>query len=212
MPTHDPATTDYEDAWESVQGITHIGRYMGIKLLEFFRLASLMSPAIPDIRPAGAWSPRRGLTYLYPTETPRLTTGGDGPDTLAFVNDTVDDLDDYLQHTYGVVLTKFELEVFLCEYRQVFERRKQYPGKPLDSELAFATALREHWGDDYLQAVLDVRRRLFQPWALGEHGNRWTGVRKELGGVLAAHGYMWSDSLYDYTATRDLSRPVRQQQ
>jgi hypothetical protein len=61
-----------------------------------------------------------------------------------------------------------------------------------------------------LLEILRSRSNLFPDWALGEKQG-WDGRREELGPLPVEHGYMWTDSLYDYhktLAAGDWAKPV----
>jgi len=196
----------YEELWEhSQKSVKFLGRYSGFKLLEFMTRYCDIPIRLPDIRPRGGWSPRTMLSILYPNEKEILL----GPDTdaslarinkianhaLRTVSEAVDGMDMY------------KLEVFLCDYKQCYFGRRQYPGRSQDSEIAYLKKLEGYWKDDFNFQMLKGRAEIFPHWALGEKSG-WDVVRKELGTVLYDYGYMWSDSLYDYKNTMDLSVPT----
>jgi hypothetical protein len=195
---------NYEDLWEhSQKSVKFLGRYSGFKLLEYMTRYCDMLINLPDIRPVGGWSPRTMLSFLYPDYKEILL----GPDTKANL-ETINSLDANLLATMndnGVMLDKYKMEVFLCDYKQCYFGRKQYPGRSQDSEITYLKKLNAYWDHDF--QMLKARSEIFPHWALGEL-NGWDSVRKELGTVLYDYGYMWSDSLYDYKNSIDLSIPT----
>lgn len=195
----------YEWAWVNVLLVPRIGRYVAIKLLEYLRRYHGLKIATPDIRPKDAWSPRHTLGVLWPALP--LGNRDNSPEALklctAVCRDTITEL-----KRRGVTVDMFELQVLLCEYRESYESRKQYPGRSLDSELGYA--LKAEADYKHKSDIWRARSKLFPPNHLGEMRRYWSGPRKDVGQVLATHGYTWSDQLYDYTrSAADLAHPVR---
>jgi hypothetical protein len=201
----------YDEAWESVRDeVTFFGRYATIKLLETLHRYCGLEPALGDIRPRGAWSPRLTLSYMYPEFDRELNGKSDSPEVLGFVNRLATDTFYRVRERVGDRLTYFKLEVLLCNYRQALERK--YPGRVHDSELGLFKQAEVYWGADRLRRAVDfygARAALFPRRCLGELRG-WVGARDELNyGDL---GYMWSDVLYDFCATKqrgDFTQPVR---
>lgn len=198
------AFTSYEELWESVGDIYGLGRYAAFKLLEFFWRYCDSPWKLPDIRPSGGWSPRMTLALLYPEHEEALN-GGDKAANIKVVNsvaaDAINSLSDIFHDDYYI------FEVMLCDYRQSFEGKRQYPGRSQDSELEYYAKITPHW-PSFKSRMFEARKSLFPPQVLGELQG-WAGVRKELGKVLSEHGYTWSDFRYDYLQSQDLSRPVK---
>jgi hypothetical protein len=200
-------TGDYDELWDSMRAdVRYAGRYATIKLLEVLRRVGAVTAAVPDLRPAGAWSPRLTLSWLLP-EHADLLNGGDSMLALRQIVDLADGVRRRMSESMQRDINPFTFEVLCCNYRQSL--RDKYPGRGHDSELAaFAKAAPYWWEQDGGSTLLETRQRLWDPRCLGEwHG--WQGVRKELGTTPSQHDYFWSDLLYSYGATTDLSNPVR---
>jgi hypothetical protein len=198
------ANSHYEDMWEySQKSVKFLGRYSCFKLLEYMTRYCNMPINLPDIRPVGGWSPRTMLSILYP-EYKATLFGTDNPANLTRINMLADNALKTLQEA-GLNLNMYKLEVFLCDYKQCYFGRRQYPGRSQDSEITYLKKLQGYWNYDF--QMLKARSEIFPNWALGEL-NGWDSVRKDLGTVLYDYGYMWSDSLYDYKNTVDLSIPT----
>lgn len=200
----------YEHAWGVVTDLPRVGRYMTLRLLELFRREEVLHIAAPDIRPRDAWSPRRTLAMLWPERN--IPEEGNRDDTIDLVNRTVQDTVKRLEELQ-VTQSLFQLQVHLCEYRQSCLGRRQYPGRPLDSELGYAKRAGVEWGKVHPDSqIWWARLALFPSQHLGEVMG-WDGPRKDVGAVLADHGYVWSDLVYDYTASAArLSQPVKWEQ
>lgn len=194
----------YEMAWKSCQRVAGLGRYVALKLLEFLRRYVSAPIELPDLRPAGGWSPRAGLALLYPEDAEQLN-GDDRRPHLALANARAEDAWRQLAER-DIVLTRYNLQVLLCDFKQCYIGRRQFPGRSQDSELEYEAKIEPHWGKDGNMRA--ARQALFPHKALGELAG-WTHVRKELGNVLRDCGYMWSDLLFSYRDTVDLRHPVR---
>ena len=193
----------YEQLWEELDDVGYMGRYAKFKLLEILERFGVPI-SLPDLRPAGGWSPRLTLALLYPNQAQELA-GDNRPETLRAVNAAAEQAQLRLAEQYNVALNLYELEVLLCDYRQL--GRRQFPGHSQDSELKYALktdAYRKHPSH-----LFTARAKLFPHEHLGELQG-WIGNgRKELSYTLLQHGYLWSDSLFEYGATTDLANPVR---
>jgi hypothetical protein len=203
--THKTAELRYEDFWEESQRrVKYLGRYSGFKLAEFITRYCDMPIQLPDIRPRGGWSPRGMLAILYPEYKAGLE-GDDKPATLQLVNEIAAD-------AYAIArkripeLSMYEFEVFLCDYKQAYFGRRQYPGRSQDSELQYLRKIEDKW-PNYQFKLLQARAEIFPHWALGEISG-WSIVREELGTCLYEHGYLWSDCYFEYTKTTDLKAPI----
>lgn len=201
----------YEDAWASVDGaVKYYGRYAIIKLLEALRRAGYAQLEAPDIRPRGAWSPRRMLAYLYPDRAEVLNSKSDSAATLAEVNAVARDALALLESELGRPSSYYELEVLLCNARQSLYSGTLYVGRTIDSELEYYEKCRRRFSDPTAGRFdfFKMRRRTFPPECLGELQG-WTGVRREL---KTYRGYVWSDLRYDWhktLASGDFDNPVR---
>jgi hypothetical protein len=144
------------------------------------------------------------LALLYPEDSEKLN-GDDRPEHLALANARAEDAGRELAER-GIELTRYNLQVLLCDFKQCYIGRRQFPGRSQDSELEYEAKIAPHWGPD--PTMRNARKELFPKQALGELSG-WTHVRQELGHVLRDFGYMWSDLLYDYVKTVDLRHPVK---
>lgn len=208
-------TGDYEAAWEDADPIWGQGRYMRYKFLEALHRYAELPIRVGDLRPRGGTSPREALALLYP-QYGRELRGNDRPENLEAANMCGAWARETLAERYGIDIDWYELQATLCEYKQSWLGQSQYPGRAQDSELAHWHKAAAYWGWDRRQGkqpddmLLTMRKRLFPARALGER-NGWDGRREELGIVLTAFGYTWSDATYDYWATVEngLANPVR---
>ncbi len=201
-----PFPRAYDYAYARVTSVPRIGRYVAIKLIELLRRSAGLQVITPDIRPRDAWSPRLTINALLPELT--LTRKGNDPALLAAVNAGCDTIIARLEAEYDIHIDLFQLQVLLCEYRESWEGKRQYPGRSLDSELGYARRAEEQWG--HKSGIWESRARLFPHQHLGEREDRgWPGPRKDVAVVLATHKYTWSDLVYDYTKTGNMAEPVR---
>ena len=198
----------YEAAFEDFcAGNRYMGRYIGIRWLEALSRTYGLDLHMPDIRPRDGPHPRKALALMYP-EQRAILMGGDSPEECAVVNRTAETLHGEMKAAYGGLdVDPYTMQSLLCEYKQSVLAQKQYPGKSVDSELKYRTAIEEYWGAGRETIFWDVRAAIFPAFVLGERSG-WTSVRDELGGVLCQHGYTWSDAVYDYRATRTLAEPA----
>jgi hypothetical protein len=195
----------YETAWNSVQTVYALGRYSAIKLLQYFYLFCEYPRPLYDIRAPGGWSPREALTLLFPERTAGLT-GDDSFENIVLSEATAITAQGRFAKEFGLALDFFHLQVLLCDYKQSWSGRRQYPGRSNDSELEYHGKVAARFGPS--TNMFTSRQALFPKEALGEIQG-WAGVRKELGTTLRDHGYTWSDMTYDYTKMKDLDKPVR---
>lgn len=194
----------YEEMWlYSQKSVKFLGRYSGFKLLEYLEKWCDMPITLPDIRPVGGWSPRSMLSVLYP-DYAEVLLGDDKPENLETINAIAEAGLETLR-SWGLKISMFQYEVFLCDYKQCYFTQRQYPGRSQDSEIEYHTKISPYW--DFQFQMFKGREEIFPSWALGEKQG-WDHVRKELGPVLYNYGYMWSDSLYDFKNTLDLSVPT----
>lgn len=196
----------YEAAWTDVMRVYTLGRYVAIKLLEFYRrYAALGWLEMPDLRLKGGWSPRQGLVLLRPSEIDLLLSD-ESPAQNARVEEIAEEERQIFGERTGILLDRFRWQVLLCDAKQALVGKRQFPGRSLDSEIMYATKIAPYWGAD--SDMWAARAKLFPPSSLGEISG-WDGVRDELAKVLSNHGYTWTDTRYDYGASKaQLSQPV----
>lgn len=198
--------------WDlTISRIKRFGRYVALKLLESYSLYCNIPMTAPDIRPKDGWSPRTTLALLQPKFLHSIAREDNDPVTLQAVNLAVKETQRRLLNDYDVDIDLFKLQVVLCEYRESYESKKQYPGRSHDSELGYWHKREALWGTQpYSKNMLLARSRIF-PWQhLGEWTTDWLGPRKECGQVLATYNYTWTDMLYDYKKSlpSNLSKPI----
>lgn len=196
---------DPEVIWDFTMNLPHIGRFSGTKLMECWYRLGIINNTTTDIRARGGWAPRIALSLFekldYPTKT-------HDPYSSSKFSINEAELLGRMTHEHVPDITVFELQVMLCNYKQSYETKEQYPGQGLDKDLGCAYMIKDHWGLGDDTEYMRSRKLLCPIWALGELQG-WSGLRKDLGRSLSEHGYVWSDFLYDYTKTKDLAEPVR---
>jgi len=194
--------------WDlSISKLKRFGRYVALKLLEAYRLYCDIDLVAPDIRPKDAWSPRTTLGELHPAFKVEMNSKDN--QYIPMVNKAVEDTLKILWNEYDVKMDRFQLQVALCEYRESYHSKKQYPGRSHDSELGYWHKREALWGTQpYSQNMFQARKQIFPHQHLGEIQG-WNGPRKECGLVLATHEYTWTDILFDYNRSMlDMSKPV----
>lgn len=199
----------YEEALaEFDRGCKYMGRYIAIRWLEVMRRAFDTAWVMPDIHSDGGQHPRKALALIYPEHAEALL-GGNKPAELRVSDDAAALVLLELNIQYGIETDYYTIQSLLCEYKQSILGRKHYPGKSIDTEMDYFRRVYTYWGAEREQqsSFYSVRESCFPAWALGEVAG-WSGVRKELGTVLADYGFTWSDTLYDYLATTDFATPV----
>jgi hypothetical protein len=208
------ADATYDELWDASESLRYFGRYGRIKMLQTLHLGGCVRDSLPDIRPAGAWSPRQTLGLIFPEYAALLNEGGDRPEVLATVNSISEDLRARTAEASGRAVSIFTHEVLLCNYRQTVpvpgdaeEKKKKHIGWSLDTDLAYRDRARAYWSE-LAVPFEEVRASLFPPQVLGEKMG-WDGNRDGIGMTFTRHGYFWSDMLYDYNATGDMANPVR---
>lgn len=201
---------DYETLWKfSLNNIEFYGRYITIKLLEVLYQGKVVSSRIPDIRPIDGWSPRTSLTWFFPEYEDAIQLGGNKPETIAIINELSDKVLNYIQKEVDPSLSHFEVEVWLCNYRQLYESHHgNYAGQSQDAMLEFYHSLKEHWGE-YPFDLLKARKSVFSELVLGEIQG-WDKSREELNTCHKEFGYYFSDGVYSYHLSKDdLEHPVK---
>jgi hypothetical protein len=161
------------------------------------------------IYPKDGEHPRKAMALMYPEYHDELM-GKNSLREVAITNYIAKLLLSDLKELYGVDTDYYTIQSLLCEYKQSCLAGKQYPGKSVDTMLAYHSKVYEYWGEDEAQEseLWQIRKNIFPSYVLGEVQG-WNGVRNELGKVLLDHGYTWNDRDYDYVATTDFSNPVR---
>jgi len=197
-----PERRRYEAAFDAMLAdVKYMGRYITIRWIETIGRVFGLPLTMPDLRSKDGEHPRKALSFMYP-EAADVLLGGDDDATVAAVDEIVEQCRGDLRRHYGFDLDYYTMQSLLCEYKQSFLRKKQYPGKSVDTALRYWSGVEEYWRERYSRdsQMWDVRATLFPAFVLGE-ANGWTSVREELGTTLVDHGYTWSDGIYDYGAT-----------
>lgn len=194
-------TENYETFWHSSQTVYSLGRYVSLKLGEFLRRYADVPIEMPDLRLRGGWSPMEGLSLLFPDQATELNGG----DQFADLGEELGAALRVAMREYGTPLDLYETQVLLCDFKQCWSGKRQYPGRSQDSELEYYAQVSGHWGP--ATRMFEFRQRLFPAEVLGELQG-WEGVRKELGHFLTSYGYNWSDLKYLYGQYRDQSMVV----
>lgn len=205
----DPWPKTYMEAFEAFTGrCRYMGRYIGIRWLEVMRRSFKTEWSMTDVRSDGGEHPRKALALLYPEDAPALL-GGNSQREVKIADDAADRCLLDMEIEFGLSSSYYELQSLLCEYKQAWLGRKQYPGKSIDTEMDYFRKVYEYWGPEKEaeSTFWSIRKECFPAWSLGEE-NGWDGVRKELGASLTDYGMTWSDEVFDYGATTDLAHPV----
>lgn len=206
----------YDEAWDALDPVYTWGRYVKIKFLETCR--RYLGPEYehleaPCIEAAGGWSPRRALGIIWPEyESVIANKSRNDKRTLAHVYDVADETKAYVTENY-VEVSNYEIEALLCNYKQTLSTRKAfYCGRTIDSELAYHRKITDFWGEDPYRGTFDffeTRRQVFPSQTLGE-ANGWDDVRLDISPLLRENNIVWSDTVFDYNASKDdLTHPVR---
>lgn len=196
----------YQDLWSvSDVSLRYFGRYALIKLLEALNRGGLVRNIIPDIRPNGGWSPRETMALLDPAHAALYTEGGNKTAVLNTIQEETDKLQRELSEYTQQVVSYYNVEVLLCNYRQY---PKHHPGWPLDSDLKYYyTFVRNNEEPTFDWKAM--RKELFPIEVLGEIQG-WEGPREDLNTVFPTYQYLWSDVLYDYQLSKNnLGVPVK---
>jgi protein-tyrosine phosphatase len=200
----------YELMWDDcLDSVKFLGRYVGIKLLEYYRRYCDIDISIPDVRPVDGWSPRLTLSLLFPDRID-YHLSNDSEVNLEVIQDSSEEALWILQNDYGFgdTMDMFNLEVVLCNYRQSYVGKKLYPGRTHDTERRYSDKIMEHWWElDRTEDLhfYEARARTFPHEHLSEF-NQWHGVRDL--GQYTREGFIWSDLLYDYDATMEQGRSI----
>jgi len=203
----------YELLWEDLIGnVKYVGRYVAIKLLEYFRRYCGFDINLTDVRPLDGWSPRTTLSLLFPKRI-NYFLGDDSDANMEVIDESADEALSILHERGLVQADHFTLEVALCNYRQSYIGLKLYPGRTHDTELRYKHKIEQHWKGYKRQPTLffGIRQQIFPDQHLGEINDAWLnrfpdGVRSKDIGCLTKQGFVWSDLLYDYNATVQAGR------
>lgn len=198
---------EYESVWQDLDRVYTAGRYFKIKLLEYLRRATGLPHGLPDLRPAGGENPRQGLALLTSPSTALLLLGDDeSPIAHKLMNaaffETQRDFE-----AEGLRLDSFHYQTLLCDYKQSYVGKRQYPGRSLDSELDYHRKIAAAVPPEHKTQMFAARAALFPATGLGEVQG-WPGVRAVLGTVLRDFHYTWSDARFDFNATLMFSHPA----
>jgi hypothetical protein len=199
----------YERAWQLFDAaVRYMGRYIMIRFFEYLKRYANFPLLMPDIRPVGGPFPRQALALMYPGWSTELL-GNDRMDNCQMANRAANDCIARLADS-GVQMDHYTLQSLLCEYKQSALGGRQYPGRSVDSELAYMARAGAYWGTDFgrKSEIWVTRRRIFPACVLGEIQG-WAGPRAVLGMVLRNYRYTWTDVVYDYVRTQDFSQPAR---
>jgi Alpha-glutamyl/putrescinyl thymine pyrophosphorylase clade 2 len=194
----------YEMFWESAARLYQFGRYINIRLLELLRRSVGIPATLPDIRGIGGWSPLRALTLFFPEETKPLLRGH-APTAEILATRLLEEL-----QGRRIPVDHYVLAAMLCEYREAYEDRHQYPGRTHDQEIEYLNGgTGAYWAVRGIKSeIVAARRRIFPSQVLGERQG-WSGVRHDLSRVLRDQEYVWQDLVWDYVASKDdLVAPV----
>ena len=207
LKSEDPVIA-YEKLWPIVTSVYGIGRYAGIKLLEYLRRYCGAPIASPDIRPTGGWSPREALCLFDPANTAKVNAHDDSYDSIMFSQRLADRIQQELIEEYDLPIGYYRLQGLLCNFREYLEGHWYYPGLGLDEDLSRMFKVLTHFGSKVQTDIWKARANIAPQVCLGEVGQRWSSERKELGYSLSKFQYIWSDITMDYQKTTDLANPV----
>ena len=196
----------YDLLWESVNSVMYLGRYINIRILDFYHRYCGISAKLYDIRSIGGWSPKKMLALLYPEHKEVLLGPGKYGDPLANKLAT-EAMYSYIED--GLKIDFYIFAAMLCEYRVAYENMRQYPGRTHDQEIEYFAKKGAAWVKKGFEfKMFEARKELFPHECLGEIGG-WTGIRDELSTVMRQYRYVWSDVEFDYGETgHDLGNPV----
>lgn len=206
------SSSAYDDLWNAVvNDVYGMGRYIASRLVEVYHRYCGAPQGQYDIHAKDGWSPRSTLVLLYPEHADSIQPHSNVPAALAFSDHLAAQTLTRLAQTHHLPgLDYRSLESCLCDYKQSYEDKRQFPGRSADSELEYYHAIAPYWGTSYNTDMWAARAKLIAPEARGElHG--WNAVREQLGGVLREHNYTWSDLRYDYLATSNLAIPIERE-
>ncbi len=197
----------YDQLWESVTSVKFMGRYISIRLIELMRRFCNIDAPLYDIRSIGGWSPKQALTLLRPDRTDEILS-----DNMKVSNAASDEVaEEIFQEVRKRNLLELDYYIFaamLCEYREAYEDRHQYPGRTHDQEISYHSKFSGYWkAKGFTSRLFEARAAIFPHECLGEL-NGWDGIRHELSRVLRDEGYNWSDLIYDYAAFKEFPEPV----
>lgn len=188
------------DAWYDsiIKNVKFFGRYITIRVVEFLRRYAGAKAELYDIRSIGGESPVRCLSLLYPEHSEGLLVRKSG--TLA--ESLATDLLERVQETLPEV-GHYVLAAMLCEYREAYEDRHQYPARTIDQELQYLMGPKgDYWYPIHETRLWEARLATIPHEALGEV-NGWNGIRHDLSRWLRDRGENWSDTNYRYPSMEE---------
>lgn len=195
----------YDALWGSISSVKYLGRYINIRILELLHRYAGVEAHLYDIRSIGGWSPKKMLAFLYPEHSAALLSSGVEGDKLA------DHLATEALHYYqrqGLDVDFYVFAAMLCEYREAYEDRHQYPARTHDQEIEYFHKKGRVWEEKgFCFQMFNARREIFPHECLGELQG-WSGIRHDLSRVLRDYGYNWCDTLFCYGRTNDYSQPA----
>lgn len=179
----------YNEVWDdSIKRVKYYNRYMASKVLDIWRRTAYPHLVAPRIEMDGAWSPRMTVSLLFPDEPILAERENKTKAALALAEVYANKVKQQLLDVYGIDIDYFQLQVLLCEYRELLNGTF-YNGKSLDEELDY---INKNPQFDVRDEFLSARQALFPQWALGEL-NGWHGERPELLLSFPVYGHIWSD-------------------
>ncbi len=202
--TWDDPRAEYDEWWESANGIPFFGRYISIRLLELMRRRGVMRAHLYDIRAIGAHSPIRCLMLLRPDRIAELATG-----ESKVVNEIAEQVKIELQERSGIEMSYFLFATLLCEYRACYEDGHDYAGNQHDEELEYSLGkYADYWRSKGMVSRLYEARAAIDPHeCLGEIQG-WRKRRLDVAGWMRERGIVWSDLLYDYAKSVAADNPI----
>lgn len=169
-------TGTYQEVWDdSVAQVKYYGRYMAIKVLEMLRMSVRPDLVLSDLRAKNAWSPRIALGLLFPDEADIIADrNANSWSEVLLAEEIANEAIEELDACYGIRLSHFQLQVLLCEFRELLVGGF-YPGAGHDEEMEYIKIAERSFD---MSAVWEARSEIFPHKYLGEK-NDWFGLRKE---------------------------------
>lgn len=166
---------NYQQVWtDSISRVKYYSRYMAIKYLELLRMTVRPDLVLFDMRAKHGWSPRIGLSLLFPEVGDIIGDREDNSEhAIELTEECAIELIQELKADYDVHITHFQLQVLLCNFREMLEGTF-YPGAGHDEEIDYLKLAK---AIPCVEDVWKTRARIFPKEVLGEHSG-WTGIRK----------------------------------
>ena len=166
---------DYELLWhDSIKSVRYYNRYMAIKYLELKRMVARPDVVLRDLRARNAWSPRIGLALLHPHVGDVIGDREDNSDyAIELAEDYALETLDVLKTEYDVTISHFQLQVLLCNYREMLVGGF-YPRAGHDEEMDYIKLAEKKFD---MTPIWDMRAKMFDHKLLGEK-NDWFGIQK----------------------------------